>query len=245
MSTTTRALSVCALALSAGIASADISETLDFEGLVHGEIVDSQFEATHGVTITAENLNRGFDLAVAFDTERRGTRDSDLESPWSVGNLATDTFLGMALIIQENNVGVGDGVADLPDDEGRRPAGSIMLEYKGVRDGFGFDVIDLESATAEMSSLDFYLDGALVRSVDFGEFLSGGEFGDSSIVYGDNSANRIDVISADALGIAGFDAVRINVGGSMAFDNITATPTPGTIAMLGLGGACLARRRRG
>lgn len=245
MSTSFRALSVCALAIAAGSASADISETLDFEGLVHGEIVHAQFEPTHGVSITAENFNRDFDLAVAFDTALRNTRDSDLESPWTVGNLAPDTHLGMALIIQENNVGTGDGVADRPDDEGRRPAGTLMFQYKTVRDGFGFDVIDLESETAEMSSLDFYLDDVLVRSVDFAEFLSGGEFGDNSIVYGNNSANRIDVMSADALGIDGFDAVRINVGGSMAFDNITATPTPGTMAMLGLGGACLARRRRG
>jgi len=244
MSTKMRALSVCAVALTGGIASADVIETLTFDDMVHGQIVNTQYTTSHGVTISAENFNRDFDLAVAFDTTRRDTRDSDLEDPWRVGNLARDTILGRALIIQENNYGTDDGIANRPDDEGNRPAGTLTFAYDRVMTGFGFDVIDLESTTAEMSSLDFILEGAIVRSVDFSSFLPWGAYGDPTIEYGDNSANRIRLLTADELAIDGFDTVRINVGGSMAFDNIRAVPTPGTMAMLGLGGVCLARRRR-
>ncbi len=245
MSTTMRALSVCALALAAGSASADVLETIDFNGLVHGEIVNTQYQGSHGVTIDARNYSRSFDLAVAFDTTRTGTRDDDLEDPWTSGNLAGNMNLGNALILQENNYGIGDGIADRPDDEGSRPAGWIRFSFDEVKTGIGFDILDLESATAEASSLKLYLDGSLVASIDFMDFISAGsDVYDPSVSYGNNSANRIGVITADALGIQGFNTAKFKLGGSMAIDTIKVVPTPGTFAMLGLGGACVARRRR-
>ncbi len=245
MSTTMRALSVCALAVAAGTAGADTIETIDFGGLVHGEIVSTQLQGSHGVTIDARNYSRSFDLAVAFDTHRTGTRDDDLEDPWSMGNLVGHTNLGNALILQENNYGIGDGVADRPDDEGSRPAGWIRFSFDEVKTGIGFDILDLESATAEASSLKLYLDGSLVASIDFMDFVdAGADLYDPTVVYGNNSANRIGIISADDLGIEGFDTAKFKLGGSMAIDTIKTVPAPGTFALLGLGGACVARRRR-
>ena len=46
---------------------------LDFNSLAHGETVASQFALSHGVTISANNENRSFDLAIAFDTAMLGT----------------------------------------------------------------------------------------------------------------------------------------------------------------------------
>mgnify|MGYP003571184562 CR=1 FL=1 len=245
MSTTTRALSVCALAIAAGSASADVLETIDFGDLVHGEIVSTQYQGSHGVTIDARNYSRNFDLAVAFDTHRTGTRDDDLEDPWSGGNLAGNTNLGNALILQENNYGIGDGIADRPDDEGSRPAGWIRFSFDEVKTGIGFDILDLESPDVEATSLKLYLDGSLVASIDFADFINpGSDLYDASVSFGNNSANRIGLISAADLGIAGFDTAKFKFGGSMAIDTIKTVPAPGTFALLGLGGACVARRRR-
>ena len=161
------------------------------------------------------------------------------------GNLAGNTNLGNALILQENNYGVGDGVADRPDDEGNRPAGWIRFSFDEVKTGIGFDILDLESATAEATTLKLYLDGSLVASVDFMDFIdAGSDLYDPSVSYGNNSANRIGMISADDLGIDGFDTAKFKLGGSMAIDTIRTVPAPGTFALLGLGGACVARRRR-
>lgn len=245
MSTTMRALSVCALALAAGTASADVLETIDFSGLVHGEIVGAQFQGSHGVTIDARNYSRSFDLAVAFDTHRTGTRDDDLEDPWTMGNLVGNTNLGNALILQENNSGISDGVADRPDDEGSRPAGWIRFSFDDMKTGIGFDILDLESPDVEATSVKLYLEGSLVATIDFADFVSAGaDLYDPTVVYGNNSANRIGVITADELGIEGFDTAKFKLGGSMAIDTIKVVPTPGTFAMLGLGGACVVRRRR-
>lgn len=200
--------------------------SIDFEGLVHGEVLNSQIA---GVTISAVNQGGGPDLAVAFDSNLSGTRDPDLEGPnWSGGNIVSGTDLGNLLILQENNIGTGDGVADRPDDEGSRPAGSITLAFDTAYSSFGFDLIDIEGTrpSDEPGDLDLYLGDALVYSVSFMDFLA-----DPSVQYGDNSANRISPLSGFGL----FDRAVFNLGGSGAIDNIVATvPAPAPLALLGL-----------
>ena len=77
-----------AVALTA-VASPATAGTITFDepllALVHGEVVDTDFA---GVTITAVNPNKAFDLAVVFDTTVMGTSDPDLEDPFTAGNAA-------------------------------------------------------------------------------------------------------------------------------------------------------------
>ena len=78
--------------------------TIDFEntGLSHGTIINNQFSSS-GVTVGAINLGGGPDLAVIFDSTLNGTRDPDLESPWSGGNIS-QINLGNMLIIHKRIV---------------------------------------------------------------------------------------------------------------------------------------------
>ncbi len=242
-------LPAAAICLGAGAANAQL---FDFETLGHGEILNGQFLPVLG--ISAVNFNRPFDIAAAFDTTLIGTSDPDLEGPpWAAGNLAisdTEVELGMAIFIAENNLGAGDGFLDDPDDEGLRPSGQLIFDFDRLIDRFGFDVIDREG-DIEGSSVDFYNDGALVGSVAFSEFTTlASMFYDATLVFGDNTANRIAPITAGDLVNAGFgdaadgfDRVIINVGGSGAFDNIL-IPSPGAIALFGVGALGMARRRR-
>jgi len=158
---------VLAVALAVSPAAA---VTLDFEEftptLDHGRIVTS----SQGVAISATNLSYGPDYAVVFDSNLLGTWDEDLqllspsipggETGWKSGNLAPDTDLGFMLIIQENAWGCADGVCDLVDDEGSRPPGSIEFDFSGVGAGLfttlQFDIVDVESTTAEEGQLDFF-----------------------------------------------------------------------------------------
>jgi hypothetical protein len=140
----------------------------------------------------------------------------------------------MMLIIQENDYDCASGVCGRPDDEGRRPAGTLIFDFSQapVFD-FGFDLIDVESTTAEDGSVTFY-SGKDVVTIGFMDLLMGFELGD-------NTANRILPITpifddADD-GPRALEGVVIELGGSGAVDNITFTPVPepSTAVLLGLG----------
>lgn len=236
-----------ALGAFAGAAQAVI---IDFNTLQHGEIVTNQF-AGQGLNISAINPNRPFDLAIIFDANETNTADPDLEGPpWAGGNLAisdTETDLMKMLILAENNNGAGDGIVDTPDDEGMRPAGDLIFDFVTRQTHFGFDIVDLEGVMAEAGSVEFFANGSSVGSVAFSEFTNNASiFFDSSVVFGNNTANRIQPIDIlDVNQIAGaFDRVVIHMGGSGAVDNIYYVPTPGSFAMLGIAGVAGFRRRR-
>jgi hypothetical protein len=228
--------------------------------LVHGSIVDTQYTGIPwGATISAVNLGSGPNLAVAFDSTANPTRDSDLEDPWSGGNLAPNPtpLLGNVLIIQENNVGTDDGVADRPDDELAQPAGVITIAFNQTYDTFGLDLLDIENNTeAANYRMEFYNGAVLVDTVVFSDLTDAGDAagyyqtgGSGIITWGDNSANRVDAIT-----LSDFNSVEIYFGGSGAIDNIefsdgpgtntNEVPEPATMALLGLGLAGFAARSR-
>jgi len=232
------------LVVSACGAAAHAVPVLTFDPAVHGEIITNQFAGSHGVTISANNLNRSFDLAVAFDSLMTGTADPDLEGPpWAGGNLAPNTVLGNMLILQENNTGIGDGIADNPDDEGQRPAGDLIFDFATAQTQFGFDLIDVEGTMEENGMVSFFLGGGMVGSpIAFSDITNNASpFYDATVTFGDNTANSLGPWNAADFGAINFDRVVIRLGGSGAVDNI-AVPAPGAGAILG--GLALAGLRR-
>ncbi len=203
---------------------------IDFNSLAHGEIVTTQFAPT--VTISAVNPNRPHDLAIIFDSEETGTADPDLEGPpWAGGNLAPGTVLGKLLIIAENDVDANnDNLIDSPDDEGSRPAGSLIFEFGQAVGVFGFDIIDIEGSIQEASTIEFFSGNTLLTTVSFADFVAAGPLFDPTVVFGNNTANRISPLVDQQLGIVPFDKVVMNLGGSSAIDNII-VPEPSTFVL--------------
>jgi hypothetical protein len=222
---------------------------ITFEDLDHGEIVTGVTVDGVSVGISALNPNRDHDLAIVFDSLRENTSDPDLEFPWARGNLAPSVLLGNLLIIAENDVdGDGDGLIDDPDDEGSRPAGSITLEFDTGVSAFGMDLIDVEGGIAENGSVQFLVNGGVVGELGFADFADPlSTVYDSTVAFGNNSANRLSPVAATAFGVTDVDEIRVHLGGSGAIDNLvfTAVPAPGAAAMMlaGLAG-CGGRRRR-
>ena len=139
------------------------------------------------------------------------------------------------MCIRDSSYSCGASSCTNPDDEGTRPAGSFELDYSGLGTfiDFEMDLVDVESVTAEPGSVVFYLGAVQVASRGFMDFL-----GDPTVVYGNNSANHVDVLSG-----VEFDRVVINMGGSGAVDNITASPVPEpSAALLFAVGALILRR---
>jgi hypothetical protein len=217
---------------------------IDFNNLSNRQIVDTEFQASYGLTISAQNVGGGPHLAVIFDSSLTGTLDPDLQGPlpntWNSGNLAPSTFLGNLLIIAESGADNGSGFLDRrPDDEGSRPAGSLFFDFDRPIDSFGFDVVDIEGPEEYGQDsgyfATFYLGPTELGRVGFGELIDPiSSFYDPTIVYGDNSANMIQPITSSDLGTSPFDRVEINMGGSGGVDNInwTHVPEPSSIILL-------------
>ena len=231
------------------VAQPSSAQVFDFNTLAHGEIITNQFEPA--LTITGTNPNRPFDIVAGFDTQFLGsTADPDLQGPpWSGGNLAVSADavqIGTALILAQNDRDNNhDGILDAPNDEGSNPAGTIDLAFASPISHFGFDIVDIEGTMMEASSLDFYLNGSLLGSVSFNDFVDiSSPYYDPTVQFGDHTANRIQPIAARDFMAIGFDRVVINVGGSSAYDTFVTIPAPGAGLLVVTGAAALLRRKR-
>lgn len=239
------------LALSFSVAGAAGAVTITFDeaarGYVHGSVVGvADYALDPGPTltsITVTNLGGGPDLGVIFSTTFAGaTSDDDLLGPpFGPGNLDPGTQLGNLLIVQENTDGCGDGVCDDPDDEAGKPAGDIEFVFSSAMGLFGFDVVDIEAASASNGHVELFDGGASVV-VGWTEFTTGGLY-DQGAVWGGNSINRFTLTAAE-VGLDSIDKAVVRMGGSSGIDNIQFVPTrmpePGTLLLLGSGLAGLA-----
>ena len=223
-----------------------VQSVQNFGSLSHGQIVQhEQFYdsgSDTGFRVIGDNFHDDRDWIVAFDTNRNPTRDSDLEAPFSSGNLvnsqgnvdfdgnAIDFF--EALIIQEAGIGGQTGLEDTPgnfflrnigkaDDEGRRRpdgAGSITFDFNRAISSFGVDLLDVEAFDEKFSFVFSGIDAALEPfevTVGFDEFVTGSfvQIG-HEVEFGDHSANRIVPITADKLSL--FTTTNI-----ASFDKVT------------------------
>lgn len=257
--------------LAASQANAGWSHEIDLNAYTHGTIVNGT--DLGGITVTGDNFHNSADHVVVFDTTRTGTRDSDLQGPrdsggsWARGNLVGSDPLGNILILQEvdrNFAGYTDSsntVVSRPDDEGRRSggtspgAGELYFSFDRAIDSFGFTLIDVEETGEFNNETGFFAvfyGGGTSTKVSFADLVDPNSiFYDPTIVFGNNSANRVAALQAQDLGMDRIERVTINLGGSAGVGEVTVTgvpsPTAG-VAGLGLMGLILGRRsnrRRG
>lgn len=187
----------------------------------------------------AEHFHRGRGLLVAFDTRERGTLDPDLEGPdgsgrgWASGNLAGSArSTGIALVIQDTGPGfagftdASQSMVRRPDDEerrvgGTRPgAGEITLDFVSPVKAFRFTLIDIEPTDTLKDKRAYFArfsGGGQSVKVAFADFIDpASAFYDASVVFGNHSANRIQMVTAEQLGLSAIQRVVINLGGSGA-----------------------------
>ncbi|MEO0475692.1 MAG: hypothetical protein AAF085_06965 [Planctomycetota bacterium] len=262
--TTAIALTGAAL-LTASHADAGWSHEIDLNAYTHGTILNGK--DLGGVTINGDNFHNSADHVVVFDTTKTGTRDSDLQGPrnnggsWAKGNLKGSDPLGNILILQEvdsNFAGYTDSsntVVSRPDDEGRRSggtspgAGELYFSFDRAVDSFGFTLIDVEETGEFNNETGFFATfygGGQSTKVSFADLVDKDSiFYDPTIKFGNNSANRVQALEAQDLGMERIERVTINLGGSAGVGEVRVTgvpsPTAG-IAGVALMGLLLGRR---
>jgi len=264
---TATALTGAALLVTAS-ASAGWSQEIDLNQYAHGTILNGMDLGM--VTVDGNNFHNRYDHVVVFDTTQRGTRDPDLQGPnagngsWARGNLSkAGDVLGNILILQEVDrrfAGYTDAsqtAVNRPDDEGRRRggtnpgAGEITFDFNRGVQSFGFTLVDVEENgefNNETGHFALFSDGSNSVKVAFADLIdSNSIYYDPSIQFGDNSANRIEALTAAELGLKEIKSATINLGGSGGVGevNVKGVPSP-TAALAGaaLIGVLLTRRNR-
>lgn len=252
--------------LAATSADAGWSQEIDLNQYANGTILNGMDLGY--VTVDGDNFHNKSDYVVTFDTSRTGTRDRDLQGPnggsgkWSKGNLknSKDT-LGNILILQEvdtNFAGYTDGsktVVNRPDDEGRRTggtqtgAGEITFDFHRHVDSFGFTLVDVEETGEFNNETGFFAvfsDGNKSTKVSFADLIDKNSiYYDPSVKFGNNSANRIEAITAAELGLERIERATLNFGGSAGVGElkVRGVPSPtAAIAGVALMGVLLGRR---
>ena len=226
--------------LIAASASADWAQ-IHLDQFTHGQVLNGT--TTGPTTFDAVNFHHGESRLVAFDTRQRGTRDPDIEGPndhdgrWRTGNLAANEVLGTVLIVQaidHSFAGYTDAsqtAVTQPDHEerstdGNRPgAGEVTLELDQAVHAFRFTMLDIEPTEAFLDRTASYVVYAHEQDsvkIAFADLIDpNNTFYDPTVRFGDGSANRFPVITADQLGLAGIDRVVINLGGSGAIGGLS------------------------
>jgi hypothetical protein len=253
------------LALLAGAAALAVvapsdAAVIKFDEQPLGAIINTQYTASLGVTISADNFAPGHpDLATIFNTNASGTPDSDLQYAWDGGNMKGlgNGAIRKILIIAENDIDADkDGRIDAPDDEGSvRPAGTLNFKFNNLQSSFGLDLIDCDGPSEfgpDRGYMAFFLRGAEVARVGWGAFIDpASKYYDPTVKWGNNYANHLKTVSITQLGIPAFDEARVNLGYSTGIDNITfdsdeslIIPEPVSLAMVVLPLFVAGRRRK-
>jgi hypothetical protein len=231
---------------------------IDFDGLQKGEILNTQYLLSDGVTFSATNLGGGPDLAVIFDTadpvpttiigDRNG--DADQGYPFAEGNMQQHNPHKIA-VIAENDVddwtlgteaGPSDGLIDVPDDEEDGGIFSVMWDsaIKDVR----LVTLDMEE-DADGYMFELYLNSIMVFSASLADCMSY----DASIVSADHCINQMPWMS-DMGNTAEFDELRIvspdyEPSGSFGIDEIQwQVPEPVTLSLMSMGLGIIAYKRK-
>jgi hypothetical protein len=223
---------------------------INFDEKPTGRIITNQYEASHGVTFSGDNYRpTGPDTLLIFKSDRTNTPDLDLEYPWPAGNLV-GTHLDKILIIAEDLRDFdSNGLIDHPDDEA--DGGSMHLRFNQPMESFGFDLIDVELNPA-LDSIEFLFNGNSLKTISFDQFVNpASPYYDPTIVWADRSANRIQPLTIQKLGIRSFDAVTFRLPECAAIDNLTFSnqqnipePAASVLLLAALPALRLRRRRR-
>gem|GEM_PF-2088673 len=197
-----------------GSAAAEVIPiTFESLGETEGQIIDDEYSTLAGLTVTADgNGMNDPDLAVIYNSNPPVGDDSDLEFPFDgpgggapAGNLS-GTDVGNLVIIQTDggedsgNPGFITGNAD-DSASGGTIAFTVDTSISSPLRALQFETVDVDPTDGGAYSVTF-ADSAsgLSATVNYSSFVTSGDFFfDSTVAFGDSTANRLPTIRVEDL----------------------------------------------
>lgn len=188
-----------------------------------GTVVDNEY-ASIGLLISAINATVTHpSKALIFNSALPTGGDTDLRTPNPALHPSNTVAYGNILILSENDKDANmNGLVDDPDDEGNRPAGSLIFKMSFLQNQASFVFIDIEEAGGQIA---FFLAGMQVDSVPIPATADG----------------AVQTVNRPAGG--NFDEFHVNLAGSGAIGKISLVPEPSSLMLLALGAGLMVRRR--
>lgn len=211
---------------------------LSFDDLPGGVVLTKQVP---GLTVSGVNQHEDApDAALVYDFTaypELAYGGQQFDGGWDGGNLAGFNTQGKGLVVA--------GPDPTKMLERRRPSGDLVFEFDEAITAFGFTIIDVEGPEEFVTDTGYFVEfshrGNTLQQIDFADFVSAGSpYYDPSLEFGNHTANRIQMISAEQVGSWAFDKVTVAFGGSSVLGevNYEAVPTPtavlGGLSMLAL-----------
>jgi len=183
-----------------------------------------------GVTFTTDNPSTK--PLTLYNSELVGGLDPDLERNfgntgcWAFGNIPKENVKNLLIVNQDTDV-------DKPNDSGG--GGEIFSMSTMLLKEISFDIVDLESVGSNDKVIFENSVTGEMAEILLSEFVdgSGSMFEVPGVEYGDRSANRITGITADKLGISGFDVITFDTDDSFGIGTICMVKCPIEVSISG------------
>ncbi len=160
---------------------------LDFSGLQHGEILNTQYLA-NGVRFKAMANDPGMDTLIIFNSNVNGTQDPDLEV--NIGNLA---------IIPLHLNGGGDGIVDDPNDN--IDGGKIALMFDQPKKIVSFDIVDVDHMDGDPHAIAYDGSNNVLLDVDI-PILGDGSV--QTVLMNVSGVRKLVINTRNSIGVTNF-----------------------------------------
>lgn len=199
----------------------EVQSLLDLNQFEVGQIFNTNDMLGDSIYLQVENLATGLTVATLLDSQNKSNGVNSLQAPWHRGNIK-HVNSGLLLIVPKDEKDHdGDGLIDSPAPQQSFPSGTISLDFTQPVYEFGWDMFNLEYGySIALSNVVFTDTNGNTALIPFSSFIDWrSPFYDNTFRVGSSSANRINPIPSEQLGLSDIKSVVFQLSDEIGLAN--------------------------